>query len=55
MGKIKLFYIKGMQSVYARSFYKPNPEIPHIIVCGHVEVSALKFFCQELFHPDHGG
>lgn len=45
----------GKQSPYARAEYKYNPEIPHIIVCGQVEVSALKFFCQELYHPDHGG
>lgn len=44
-----------MQSKYARNKYKSNPEIPHILVCGHVELSALLYFCKELFHPDHGG
>ncbi len=44
-----------MQSVYARNIYKANSEIPHILVCGDVEVSTFKFFCHELFHPDHGG
>lgn len=44
-----------MQSKYARNKYRSNPEIPHILVCGHVELSALRFFCKELFHPDHGG
>ena len=43
-----------MQSVYARNFYKANSEVPHIIVCGNVGVAALKNFCHELFHPDHG-
>lgn len=44
-----------MQSVYARNIYKANSEVPHILVCGDVEVSTFKFFCHELFHPDHGG
>jgi len=44
----------GLQSVYARTLYKPNSDIPHIIICGHVDVSALRFFCNELFHEDHG-
>lgn len=44
----------GLQSVYARTMYKPNSDIPHIVICGHVDVSALRFFCNELFHEDHG-
>ena len=50
----ELIRLMSMQSVYAREFYKWNPEIPHIIICGHVGVSALQNFCGELFHPDHG-
>ncbi len=44
----------GMQSPYARAFYKSNANIHHIIVCGHVSVPSLTNFCNELFHPDHG-
>ena len=44
----------GMQSPYARALYKVNSEVPHIIICGLVGVPALKNFCNELFHPDHG-
>ncbi|KAL4473536.1 hypothetical protein ABPG74_022400 [Tetrahymena malaccensis] len=51
----ELIVLMQMQSKYARNKYRSNPEIPHILVCGHVELSALKFFCKELFHPDHGG
>jgi hypothetical protein len=50
----ELIRLMGLQSVYARDFYKWNPEVPHIIVCGYVSVPALKNFCNELFHPDHG-
>ena len=31
-----------MQSKYARDVYKSNLEVPHIIICGHVSVEALK-------------
>ncbi len=44
----------GMQSFYARDIYQVNSEVPHIIISGHVGVAALKNFCNELFHPDHG-
>lgn len=50
----ELIRLMGLQSVYARSFYKANPEVPHIIICGYVSVAALKNFCNELYHPDHG-
>ena len=43
-----------MQSIYARALYKTNTEVPHIIICGYVGLSALKNFCSELFHTDHG-
>jgi len=50
----ELIRLMGMQSIYARAIYKANSEVPHIIVTGHVGVPALKNFCMELFHPDHG-
>ncbi|CAD8072511.1 unnamed protein product [Paramecium primaurelia] len=50
----ELIRLMGLQSVYARAFYKWNPEVPHIIICGHVSVAALRNFCSELFHQDHG-
>lgn len=46
----ELIRLMGMQSVYARAFYKYNSEVPHIMVTGHVGVPALKNFCGELFH-----
>ena len=51
----ELITLMGLQSVYARAVYKANAEIPHIIISGYVSVPALKNFCTELFHPDHGG
>lgn len=50
----ELIRLMGMQSKYARAIYKANAEVPHILVCGHVGVAALKNFCGELFHQDHG-
>jgi hypothetical protein len=50
----ELIRLMGMQSVYARAHYKSNSEVPHLVVTGHVGVPALKNFCFELFHPDHG-
>jgi len=50
----ELIRLMGMQSYYARAIYKPNAEMPHILISGYVGVSALKNFCVELFHPDHG-
>jgi hypothetical protein len=45
-----LVRLMGLQSVYARDLYKYNSEVPHIVLCGHIETSALRFFCNELFH-----
>jgi hypothetical protein len=50
----ELLRLMGLQSVYARSFYKANSDVPHIVITGNVMLPALKNFCQELFHPDHG-
>ena len=44
----------SLKSPYERDFYKPNPEIPHIVIAGEVQINALKTFAEELFHPDHG-
>lgn len=38
----ELIRLMGMQSKYARDVYKSNLEVPHIIICGHVTVEALK-------------
>jgi hypothetical protein len=43
----------NMQSKYRRTTYK-SVEIRHIVVTGYVGLQALKNFCEELFHPDHG-
>ena len=50
----ELIRLLGMQSFYARAIYKANAEMPHILISGYVSVAALKNFCVELFHPDHG-
>lgn len=50
----ELIKLMSVSSVYARTTYKSNPEVPHLVLCGHVDVDSLKNFCYELFHPDHG-
>ncbi len=50
----ELLRLMGLKSFYARKLYKVNPEIPHIIITGYVVCKALKIFCAELFHQDHG-
>jgi len=36
-----------------RTTYK-SVEVRHILVSGYVGLQALKNFCEELFHQDHG-
>lgn len=50
----ELIKLMGISSIYARAIYKSNPEVQHIVISGHVNIDALKNFCYELFHPDHG-
>lgn len=50
----ELIRLMGMQSEYARNDYKHSSEVPHLIVCGDIEIVSFKNFCKELFHPDHG-
>jgi hypothetical protein len=50
----ELLKLMSISSVYSRADYKSNPEVPHLIICGHVVVDSMKNFCSELFHPDHG-
>lgn len=50
----ELIRLMGMQSEYARNVYKHNSEVPHLIICGDIEITSFKNFSKELFHPDHG-
>ena len=50
----ELLRLMGLKSFYARKIYKSNPEIPHIVITGYVVVQAIRNFCEELFHSDHG-
>ena len=50
----ELLRLMSLKSFFARKIYKPNVEIPHIIITGYVECKALKTFSSELFHQDHG-
>ena len=50
----ELLRLMSLQSRYRRLQYK-HTEVRHICVTGYVGLQALKNFCQELFHVDHGG
>ena len=50
----ELITILENSSIYSRAVYKSNLEVPHLVICGNVGVDALKNFCNELFHVDHG-
>jgi len=49
-----LVSLLGSKSPYERFTYQHNPEIPHIVITGHVMQTALENFTLELLHPDHG-
>lgn len=49
----ELLKLMRLKSFFARYIYKTNPEIPHIVITGHILVKSLKTFCTELFNQDH--
>lgn len=49
----ELLRLMNMQSKYRRTTYK-SVEVRHIVLTGYVGIQALKNFCDELFHEDHG-
>ena len=50
----ELLRLMSLKSFFARRAYKANPEIPHLVITGQVNIPALDNFCRELFHVDHG-
>lgn len=48
---LRLIFLK---SFYERASYTFNPEIPLVVITGHVALNALENVSVELFHPDHG-
>ena len=50
----ELLRLIGLKSFYARREYEFNNEIPHLVITGDIVIQALKIFCLELFHEDHG-
>ena len=51
---MKLTQLMSLKSPYERAVYKINPEVPHIVVTGEIQLHALQTFVEELFHTDHG-
>jgi hypothetical protein len=50
----ELIRLMGLKSFYARTSYRSNNEIPHVVITGQVVTQALQNFSEELFHIDHG-
>ena len=50
----ELIRLMGLKSFYARTSYKSNNDIPHVVITGQVVTQALNNFSRELFHIDHG-
>lgn len=50
----ELLRLMSLKSFFVRKIYRQNAEVPHIVITGFVVCKALKTFCQELFHQDHG-
>ena len=50
----ELIRLMGLKSPYERDSYKPNPEIPFIVIAGDVVLTALNNISSEFYHPDHG-
>ena len=50
----KLIILMNLKSPYEQDQYISNPEVEHIVITGHVKLSALKNVALELFHEEHG-
>ena len=50
----KILKLMSLKSQWARAMYHHKQGVSHVLVCGKVEIDALKNFCIELFHKDHG-
>ena len=50
----ELISLSNAQTIYERKKYISNPDIPFVVLLGHIELDILKSFCEEYFHSDHG-
>ena len=50
----ELISLSNAQTIYERKEYISNPDIPFVVLLGHIELDILKSFCEEYFHSDHG-
>ena len=50
----ELISLSNAQTIYERKEYMSNPDIPFVVLLGHIELDILKSFCEEYFHSDHG-
>ena len=49
-----LINLSNFQTIYERKEYISSADIPFIVLIGNIGLEALKSFCGEYFHKDHG-
>ena len=50
----ELINLSNFQTIYERKEYISSEDVPFIILIGNIGIDALRSFCEEYFHKDHG-
>ena len=50
----ELINLSNAQTIYERKEYKSSEDVPFVVLIGNIGLDALKSFCEEYFHKDHG-
>ena len=49
-----LINLSNAQTIYESKEYISSQDVPFVVLIGNIGLDALKSFCEEYFHPDHG-
>ena len=50
----ELINLNNSQTIYERKNYISSEDVPFIVLIGNIGLDALRSFCEEYFHKDHG-
>ena len=50
----ELINLSNSQTIYERKDYISSEDVPFVVLIGNIGLDALKSFCEEYFHKDHG-
>ena len=50
----ELINLSNAQTIYERKEYISSDDVPFVVLIGNIGLDALKSFCEEYFHKDHG-